>query len=150
MLSAARSLIFNAILAARIEQGSWNRLLPGDVANLDGRGSVFAVPMPDEELQRRCAALEIHATAPLWGEGESLSAGEVWALEDSVAEQFPQALTAIRAERMNSERRPLRMRVRELTHDYDQDVLRLRFALPAGSFATSVLREIIATADSGE
>ena len=124
--------------------------MPGDVANLDGRGSVFAVPLPDEELQRRCAALEIHATAPLWGEGESLSAGEVRALEDTVAAQFPQALAVIRAERMNSERRSLRMRVRELTHDYDQDVLRLRFALPAGSFATAVLREIIATADSGE
>jgi tRNA pseudouridine13 synthase len=67
-----------------------------------------------------------------------------------VAAQFPEALATIRTERMNSERRSLRMRVRELTHDYDLDVLRLRFALPAGSFATVVLREIIATADSGE
>ena len=49
MLSAARSVIFNAILAARVEQGSWNRLLPGDVANLDGRGSVFAVETPDAD-----------------------------------------------------------------------------------------------------
>ena len=67
MLSAARSLIFNAILAERVERGSWNRLLPGDVANLDGRGSVFAVPLPDAELAARCAALEIHPTAPLPG-----------------------------------------------------------------------------------
>jgi tRNA(Glu) U13 pseudouridine synthase TruD len=36
-----------------------------------------------------------------------------------------------------------------LTHDYDQGVLRLRFALPAGSFATAVLRELIIH-DSGE
>ncbi len=115
MLSAARSLIFNAILAARIEQGSWNRLLPGDVANLDGRGSVFAVPLPDEELQRRCAALEIHPTAPLWGEGESLSAGEVRALEDTVAAQFPQALAVIRAERMNV-RAPLAAHARARAH----------------------------------
>lgn len=150
MLSAARSLIFNAILAARIAQGSWNRLLPGDVANLDGRGSVFAVPAPDEELQRRCTALEIHTTAPLFGDGEPLSTGEVRALEDAVAAQFPEALAVIRAARMNAERRALRMRVREFTHDYDQDVLRLSFALPAGSFATAVLREIITTADSGE
>ena len=60
MLSAARSVIFNAILAARIGQGSWNRLLAGDVANLDGRGSVFAVPVPDAELARRCELLELH------------------------------------------------------------------------------------------
>ena len=51
----------------------------------------------------------------------------------------------IRAERMNSERRALRMRVRELDARICRDVLRLRFALPAGSFATTVLREIIAS-----
>ena len=73
------------------------------------------------------------------------------ALEDSVAARFPEALAVIHAERMNSERRALRMRVRELDARIRQDdVLRLRFALPAGSFATAVLREIIATGDSGE
>ncbi len=59
--------------------GCW----PGDVANLDGRGSVFAVETPDAELARRCAALEIHPTAPLMGEGESLARGEVLALEQA-------------------------------------------------------------------
>jgi len=39
--------------------------------------------------------------------------------------------------------------VRDLEHEYDQDVLRLRFALPAGSFATAVLRELISS-DPGE
>ena len=149
MLSAARSLIFNATLVARIGQGSWNRLLAGDVANLDGRGSVFAVPALDAELERRCAELEIHPTAPLWGEGEALSAGEVRSLEESIANGFPEALAVIRGERMNAERRALRMRVRDLEHEYDQDVLRLRFALPAGSFATAVLRELISS-DPGE
>jgi tRNA pseudouridine13 synthase len=143
LLSAARSVIFNAILAARVGQGSWNRLLAGDVANLDGRGSVFAVPALDAELERRCAGIDIHPTAPLWGEGEALSAGEVRSLEESVAAQFPEALAVIRGARMNAERRALRMRVRDLEHEYDHDVLHLRFALPAGSFATAVLRELI-------
>ena len=62
-------------------QGSWNRLLPGDVANLDGRGSVFAVEAPDAELERRCAALDMHPTAPLLGAGESLARGAVLELE---------------------------------------------------------------------
>jgi tRNA pseudouridine13 synthase len=149
MLSAARSVVFNAILAARIGQGTWNRLLAGDVANLDGRGSVFAVTEPDAELERRCAGLEIHPTAPLWGEGEALSAGEVRSLEEDVAAGFPEALAVIRGARMNAERRALRMRVRDLEHVYEQDVLRLRFALPAGSFATAVLRELIRF-ESGE
>jgi len=149
MLSAARSVIFNAILAARIGQDSWNRLLAGDVANLDGRGSVFAVAAPDTELERRCAELDLHPTAPLWGEGETLSAGDVRSLEEAVAARFPEALTVIRNARMNAERRALRMRVRDLTHEYDQDVLQLRFALPSGSFATAVLRELVGS-DAGE
>jgi tRNA pseudouridine13 synthase len=143
MLSAARSVIFNAILAARIGQGTWNRLLAGDVANLDGRGSVFAVASPDAELERRCVELEVHPTAPLWGDGEALAAGEVRSLEEGVAARFPEALAVIHGARMKSERRALRMRVRDLVHEYDQDVLRLRFALPSGSFATAVLREIV-------
>ena len=150
MLSAARSLIFNAILAERVARGTWNQLASGDVANLDGRGSVFAVDAPDAELKRRCNELDLHPTAPLSGQGESLARGEVLALEDSVSGQFPEALAVIHAEGMKSERRALRIRVRELTHEYTGDVLKLRFALSAGSFATTVLREIIAGAATGE
>src|SRR5687768_10323932 len=150
MLSAARSVIFNAILAERVRRGTWNRLSMGDVANLDGRGSVFTVDAADAELERRCAALDVHPTAPLAGQGESLARGEVLALEDSVAAQFPEALAVIHAEGMKSERRALRIRVRDLEHEYAGDALRLRFALSAGSFATTVLREIIAGATIGE
>jgi tRNA pseudouridine13 synthase len=149
MLSAARSVVFNAILAARVRERSWNRLLAGDVANLDARGSVFAVPAPDADLEHRCATLDIHPTAPLWGEGEALSTGEVRSLEEAVAAGFPEAQAVIRGARMQAERRALRMRVRDLEHEYEQNVLRLRFALPAGSFATAVLRELIDT-DAGE
>jgi tRNA pseudouridine13 synthase len=152
VLSAARSLIFNAILAERVRDGTWNRLAAGDVANLDARGSVFAVPaVPavDAELEARCAALELHPTAPLVGEGASMAAGAVLAAEERIAAQFPEALAVIRAERMNMERRALRIRVTELEHEYGGDTLRLHFDLAAGSFATTVLREIIA-GDPGE
>ena len=56
----------------------------------------------------------------------------------------------IRAARMNSERRALRIRIRELDYEYADAVLRVRFALSSGSFATTVLREIIAGASAGE
>jgi tRNA pseudouridine13 synthase len=150
MLSAARSVIFNAILAERVNRGTWNRLSPGDVANLDGRGSVFAVDAVDAELEQRCATLDVHPTAPLAGQGESLARAEVLALEESICAKFPEALAVIHAEAMKPERRALRIRVRDLEHEYDGDVLRLRFALSAGSFATTVLREVIAGAATGE
>lgn len=150
MLSAARSVIFNAMLAERVSQGSWNRLSAGDVANLDGRGSVFQVDALDAELEQRCAALDVHPTAPLAGQGESLARGEVLAREEAIAAQFPEALSVIHAEGMKPERRALRIRVRDLEHEYSDDTLRLRFSLSAGSFATTVLREIIAGAATGE
>ena len=150
MLSAARSLIFNAMLAERVMQRTWNRLSAGDVANLDGRGSVFAVDSVDAELEQRCATLDVHPTAPLAGVGESLARGDVLAREEAVAAQFPEALAVIRAEGMKPERRALRIRVRELEHEYVGDTLRVRFALSSGSFATTVLREIMAGAATGE
>lgn len=150
MLSAARSLIFNAMLAERVTRGTWNRLSTGDVANLDGRGSVFAIDAVDAELEQRCAALDVHPTAPLAGQGESLARGEALALEDAIAGQFPEALAVIHAEGMKAERRALRIRVRDLEHEYSGDTLQLRFALSAGSFATTVLREIIANAATEE
>jgi len=150
MLSAARSVVFNAVLAERVSLESWNRLLPGDVANLDGRGSVFAVPALDADLERRCDELDLHPTAPLPGGGASLATGVVLELEERIAAGFPEALAVIQAERMNSERRALRLRVRDLEHDYTEGVLRLRFALSSGSFATAVLREIIEAGAAGE
>jgi tRNA pseudouridine13 synthase len=147
MLSAARSLVFNAILAERVVRGSWNSLQPGDVANLDGRGSVFAVEAVDDALAARCVSLEIHPTAPLVGGDAPLAAGAVRELEEATAAQFPEALAVVSHERMKSERRALRLRVGGLEHEYAGDVLRLRFELTAGSFATTVLREIIATGD---
>ncbi|HEV7608710.1 MAG TPA: tRNA pseudouridine(13) synthase TruD [Steroidobacteraceae bacterium] len=150
MLSAARSLIFNAILVRRIEQGNWNLLREGDVANLDGRGSVFRVETMDAELGRRCAALELHPSGPLPGSEESMAGGSVLALEAATAAMFPEAMHVIHSHGMKGERRALRIRVRELTHDYSGDTLRLHFALSAGSFATTVLREIIAGAATGE
>jgi tRNA pseudouridine13 synthase len=150
MLSAARSVIFNAILAERVLHGSWNRLGAGDVANLDGRGSVFAVDKVEPELEQRCASVDVHPTAPLAGAGPSLATGEVLALEEAVSAQFPEALSVIHAEGMKPERRALRIRVRNLEHEYSGDTLRLRFDLSSGSFATTVLREIIAGASTGE
>ena len=142
VLSAARSVVFNAILAERVNAGSWNRLQVGDVANLDGRGSVFKVDAIDEELTARCLRGELHPTAPMVGEGETLAAAAVAALEEQVQQRFPEVLIVMRAQRMSSERRALRIAVRDLQHEFIDGTLRLRFTLPAGAFATVVLREL--------
>jgi len=146
-LSAARSLVFNAVLAQRVLEGSWARLEAGDVANLDGKGSVFAVEASDAGLAARVAALDVHPTGPLWGRGESRAAGRIALLEDEVRGQFAPVCDALEAEGVAMARRPLRVAVRELAHAFEGDALVLQFRLTAGSFATTVLREVLDAAD---
>ena len=144
-LSAARSLIFNAVLAARVLDASWERLQAGDVANLDGRGSVFPIETVDAALSERSLRLEIHPTGPLWGEGSPPSAGEVLALEAAAAACYPDAAAACTAARMAQERRSLRLAVQELRCESEPHSVRVHFRLTRGSFATAVLAELIET-----
>ena len=143
MLSAARSLLFNALLAARVLAGDWNRLRAGDVAVLDGRGSIFAVEQPDESLVLRCEQLAIHPTGPLWGRGPPPSAGAVQALEVRVAEKWPSQRALCEAAGMCQERRSLRLRVAALALEEEPQAVLLSFRLPRGGFATAVLRELV-------
>ena len=145
VLSAARSVIFNAVLAARVSEGSWERLRAGDLANLDGRGSVFRVEVVDAELLERCRRLEIHPSGPLWGEGDPGSAGEVQELEKTVAARYPDAAAACAAAGMAQERRSLRIAVHELRCEVEAQAVRLHFRLARGCFATAVLAELIET-----
>lgn len=141
-LAAARSLIFNAVLAARVGEGTWSRLESGDVANLDERGSIFAVEAVDEELRERIDRLDIHPTGPMWGAGDLLTRDRIRALEERVAAEFPEASAILGI--MRQERRSLRLAVRDLTWQRDGSTLQIAFRLTKGSFATTVLRELLA------
>lgn len=142
VLSAARSLVFNAVLAERVKDGSWCRLEVGDVANLDGKGSVFPVDAVDETLAARVAALDVHPTGPMWGRGELLSQGRVCELEQRVAGELTEPCDLVIAAGMNQERRALRLAVRELGWERQGAHVVVRFWLTKGSFATTVLSEI--------
>jgi tRNA pseudouridine13 synthase len=151
VLSAARSVLFNALLAERVLAGSWQRLLAGDLANLDGRGSFFAAPAEDATLAQRCAQLQLHPTGPLWGRGALESGGAVAELERQVAARFPAQSALCEAAGMRQERRSLRLAVHELRVTEEAAALVLHFRLGRGSFATAVLRELIQSpGQSGE
>ncbi|MBV9724686.1 MAG: tRNA pseudouridine(13) synthase TruD [Gammaproteobacteria bacterium] len=143
VLSAARSVIFNALLAARVADGTWERLLAGDVANLDERGSIFPVETPDTTLIERCERLEIHPTGPLWGRGTPATAAGVLELEAVIAARYADAAAACAAAGMAQERRALRLAVRELRCELEPESVRIHFRLTRGAFATAVLGELI-------
>ncbi len=147
VLSAARSLIFNSELAARVTDGSWERLEPGDLANLDGRASHFPVAAVDEALAQRCALLDVHPTGPLWGRGSPPSGGRVLELEQRIAGQLAVACELVARAGMDQERRSLRLAVRDLRWRRDAaaaDSITVEFRLSRGAYATTVLRELFA------
>lgn len=142
-LSAARSFLFNQVLAVRIEQQTWNRPMPGEVCMLDKTHSRFKAEASDQTLARRIEAGEIHPTGALWGQGENGASDTVSALEAGVIARFPELAEGLQNSGVEAERRPLRVNVPDLVWRFADDLLRLSFSLPAGSYATALLREII-------
>lgn len=147
VLSAVRSLMFNAVLAERVRTGRWCELEAGDRAQLDGRNSHFAVEVADATLRERAARLEIHPSGPLWGRGAPDSEGAVRALETDIVQRFPAARALLEAADMRQERRSLRLAVRELEAQIEPDGVLLQFRLTRGAYATAVLRELFVLED---
>jgi tRNA pseudouridine13 synthase len=142
VLSAARSLIFNAVLGERVADGTWAQLETGDLANLDARGSIFPVDEVDATLRERCERLDIHPTGPMWGRGAPQTRGRVLEMETRVTTGLVPALQLVEEAGMKQERRSLRLAVRELEWAREANGVVIRFRLARGSFATTVLREI--------
>ncbi len=142
-LSAARSFLFNHILSARIDQNSWATGLNGDVFMIDGSHSCFACDAIDDDIRTRLSENALHPTGTLFGKGESRLAGDASILEQYVLELFPELTTGLIAFGLENDRRALRVNVSNLTWEFEDSILKLTFNLPAGSYATAVLREII-------
>jgi tRNA pseudouridine13 synthase len=140
-LSAARSFLFNHILQQRVLDGSWDRLIPGECACLDGSNSFFVVEQLDEATRERCEAMDIHPGGALWGSGESPCRGEILKLEQSVAEPFKDYREGLESH-MEQSRRALRLAIRDFEWELDSRTLGLHFRLCRGGYATAVLREI--------
>jgi tRNA pseudouridine13 synthase len=145
-LSAARSFLFNQVLSARVAAGNWNRALPGESLLMNGTSSTFTVRILNSEIERKVAAGELHPSGPLWGRGKPGVLAEVLALESEVLGDEVLLLEGLAKAGMEQERRSLRLPVRELQWQFIQpQQLQLEFALPAGAYATSVLRELVST-----
>ena len=143
-LSAARSFLFNTILAYRVSHDNWNQALLGDTYQFDLSHSCFKSEQPDAEILRRLASKEIHPTATLWGRGEFEVCSEALRIERQVLEAYPDLAQGLINCAVDSDRRALRVNVQDLQWQFiDQTSLELSFKLPPGSYATAVLREII-------
>lgn len=142
-LSASRSFLFNQVVSQRIMQQRYSHLLAGDVVQLNGSGSIFKVAIPDATLQQRLATADVHLTAPLAGDGNVMVTAEAAAFEDKVLAPWQHWIDGLVSLRVQAGRRSIRVIPQVLQAQVvGQDVI-LQFALPAGCFATSVLRELV-------
>lgn len=140
-LSAARSWLFNSILSARVNRDIWNKRLPGDVFMLDKKSACFKDDA-DAGLDARLDRNEIHPTAILWGEGDTMACLEAAALESQILDQFPVYRDGLLSARLQARHRACRVVPGQLEcYRQDNDFV-VSFILPAGSYATVVLGEI--------
>ena len=140
-LSAARSEIFNLIVSKRMELNLAQQILVGDVLQLNGSHSWFVVDESEDlaQLQQRLAQQDVLLTAPLIGEEEKSAVD----FEHEIFAQHQALFALMRQERMKAARRPILMQPQNFQWQFELNGLRLQFALPAGSYATALIRELV-------
>jgi tRNA pseudouridine13 synthase len=146
-LSAGQSAIFNLYAIMRDERGNLGSVIEGDVLKKTDTGGLFRCEDPEED-QRRLDLGEIGVTGPLPGSRMfgPTEASEAEILEHAVLEAAGVATAAVRAlgRGVPGDRRRLWVRPQEVSivPHLDEAALELRFILPAGSYATVLLREL--------
>jgi tRNA pseudouridine13 synthase len=145
LLSAARAQLFNQVLAARVAAASWDRALAGEVLSLAGSQRQFLHDPDDASIDERLARLDIHPTGPLCGRASRAlqPLAEARELEDGVLRASGDWIAGLERFGLDADRRALRLVVEDVTWGWQGDRLTLGFVLPAGAFATAVLRELI-------
>jgi len=144
--SALQSLLFNRVVARRVQQ--IDRLIDGDIAWIHRNGACFHVEASEVE-QLRCASFEISPSGPLFGRTMKAPTGAAAAAERVVLEEAgldSSQLAALDKERLEGARRPLRVPLGdpsvEAGSDERGEFIQLMFGLPPGSYATVVTREV--------
>jgi tRNA pseudouridine13 synthase len=144
-LSAARAFLFNEVLAVRVQDGSWQQVLPGEAVMLAGSHSFFVCETPDAVIAQRLQLWDIHPSGPLWGKGALPTRNAAQELEQWALASHEVLTKGLEQAGLKQERRALRLPVAKLKWDWEGEAphLRLRFQLPAGGYATAVLRELV-------
>jgi tRNA pseudouridine13 synthase len=151
-VSALQSEVFNRIVARRID--SLDRLMDGDLACKHDSGGIFLVESAAAE-QARCERFEISPTGPLVGYRMRLPEGEPGTIEQAILVELnltPADFRRAGRHKIKGTRRPLRVQPRDIQLEGGVDEhgphITVAFSLPAGSYATVLLRELMKSDES--
>ncbi len=144
LLSAARSHLFNEIVKERLARGIWDVPLKGEVFGFADNGTLL---LPErhrgDEVERFQNGI-VELTAPLWGNGELQSVNEVRAMEMELPMKFAELTIGLEACGLRQERRVIRLLPTNSAFEIlDNGGLQISFDLPKGTYATTLLREMV-------
>lgn len=143
-LSAVQSLLFNDYLARRMRDGLARTVLDGDVMSKYPVGGMFvATDVPAE--QARFDARETVPAGPMFGKKTFPAAGVAAEREAAVlaAHRLSPASFGGFGKLVMGTRRHNLVYLDDLAAGWEPDGLRLSFTLPAGSYATVLLAEVM-------
>lgn len=144
--SALQSFIFNTLLKLRMEAGTFDSILSGDMAQKHETGGMFIVDDPAAE-STRAQALEISAVLPMFGKKVKPSTGMAGEIEAGVLGELELEWQDFRS--AHGARRASRVKLDEVGLTSTDDGYVVSFTLPKGSFATCLMRELMKT-EEGE
>ena len=128
--SAARSWLFNEVLAHRVDAGNWRELLEGEPG------------LP--ELPAKVV------TGPMWGDGGTEALSTQGELERAVVSRAPDIESVFALTRMKPERRRLILMPEDMRWEWTGvDRLLISFGLAPGQYATTLLGDVFDLAVSG-
>ncbi|WP_024871510.1 tRNA pseudouridine(13) synthase TruD [Tolumonas lignilytica] len=149
-LSAARSYIFNQVVAARVRDNCLHEPMLGDCLLFNNSDDylIFDKKMDKQSIAQRIEFGELVTSAPLWGVGENLSQRDALTWESAVLAAHSDWLRALELSGMQQERRKAVLRSQDLRWRWLDNGLELHFSLSAGSYATSLIRELVITREN--
>lgn len=162
VISSARSYLFNLILSERVKQKNWNEPLGGDCLNLNGSQSFFCIANAKAEnendqsldktsmlsnIKSRIVNGDLHISGLLAGREKSESAESAKLIEDEVLAQYSNWMQAFHRLNLSTARRSFRVIPKDFCVEHESDTIKLNFKLNKGSYATSVIRELVNVKD---
>jgi tRNA pseudouridine13 synthase len=147
-LTAYQAYLFNLVLEARMRAvgGELGRFFDGDIAFLHRNGACFIVD-DVASLAERSANFEISPSGPMFG-SQMLRpprglAAQIEAEIVAREKLTDQDLDRLEGFHLTGGRRPLRVCPEDIEWSLEGSDLTLRFSLPRGCYATTLLRELM-------
>ena len=141
-LSAARSWIFNTIVSARVEQEILNLALLGDIVKRD-QELVSVTKENIGNINHELLQGFGQVTAAMAGDNSLPTEADAFILEQPYLDAEGDLMSLIRGNRMQHDRRSCILIPQDLRWSTHEKSVTLHFSLTSGSFATSIVRELV-------